>query len=888
MRAEQFQHIAKFELITKPHSFHLLSTVVSILVLTIGVSGPAQSQPRVLESGYPTLRGLDSGIHPESPTRTKVDLSGEWQYSTDDETWYSVRLPASVDYVGRMVFRRRVTVGDSLLAASSFKFVAFGVNYECEVYVNDIFAGRHIGGYTSFEFEIPDDALQVGSENTVKVVVSNTLTGRTTLPLRKQIWGWRNYGGIFRDVFLVATPRTWIDRLAVQTVLDPATGSGSVHVKAVLADRKNAQPDSLESDLSGGVVLSVELVDRFTGSIVAQAATEPLQLAPNKNFAADLSLPVENPKLWSPNKPELYLVRAALLASEGKRRTLVDETSQIVGFSSVRVEQSALLVNGVETVLKGVVWQEDIPLNGASLSYEQMEKDVVLIKSLGANAVRFAFRPPHPYMLNLCARYGLYALVEIPVWNVSTDILSDEAFRTLAESILRETVDRDQSNPAVIAWGVGSEFDSADDRAAEFVRRMRAFVHTLDLRPVYYGSSMMMNDACASAADLTGMIVPAVELKTFRRYLSDWKKTHPQQPLWVLGYGKEVDHENRNGYSDPMSQEAQARYFLQYYGAIKEAGAAGSFISAFSDWRGDRPVLTVDVTDRTVYPMGLVSAKREKRLAYEMVRALYNEEKISALPAGMHRPGFAIAHVLTGLFVILLVGYHYSYNRRFSESLKRALLRSYNFFADLRDLHTVSVLHTLLLASAISITFAGLCSSVLYHYRADRLFDYVLTFFVLSDVIKEEIIWVTWHPFGGIVVLTGLFFVAGLLVALLLRIVSLVLRAKATWFHVYSVSVWGASPVVILSPLAMSLFKIMENPLYIIPSFAVIAVFLVWTFLRVLKGISVVFETNSFRTFLGGSAFFLLVCGGLGGYYDSAYALSSYVSMVLHLMRNLG
>ncbi len=794
-----------------------------------------------------------------------------------------------MDYVGRMIFKRTVTISDSLLPASAFKFVSFGINYDCEVYVNDVYVGRHVGGYTSFALDIPLDALQIGSENTVKVVVTNVLTGRTTIPIRKGVWGWRNYGGLIRDVFLVATPRTWIDDLRARTAFDPTTGSGRVDVRATITNRTMPGADStMTGSDQSPMVVAVDLLDRFSGALVMQLMSQPVQASPNKNLPVQLELTVPNVKSWSPDHPELYLLRATLLRVDGKTRSRLDETSQNVGFSDVRISGRDLLVNGERTTLRGVVWQEDSPVYGASLTYEQMEKDVVLIKSLGANAIRFAFHPPHPYMLNLCARYGLYALEEVPVWNVAAEVLADDAFQTLAEGMVREMVERDQSKPAVIAWGVGTEFDSADERAAQFVRRMREAIHALDPRPVYYGTSLAQNDVCASAADIAALVVPPVDLRTFRRVLSDWKAAHPSQPLWLLGYGKEVDQQNRNGYSDPMSQEAQARFFLQFYGAVKEAGASASFISSFADWRGDRPVLTVDEADRYIAPLGLVSERRERRLSYDMVRSLYNEEKISALPAGSHRPGFPIAHVLTGLFVIVLVGYQYGYNRRFSEGFKRALLRSYNFFADLRDLRTVSAFHTLLLAAAISLTAAGLTSSVLYHYRTDHIFDAVLTFFILWDPLKEQIIWATWHPLGGIIALTGVYFLAGIVLALLIKIVGMILRTRATLFHVYSVSVWGAAPLIFLSPLAMSLFKIMENPAYIIPSLVIVAAFLLWSIMRILKGMSVVFETNALRTYLGGCFLILLTCGGIGVYYDSAYALGSYLSLVLHLVRNLG
>jgi hypothetical protein len=369
--------------------------------------------------------------------------------------------------------------------------------------------------------------------------------------------------------------------------------------------------------------------------------------------------------------------------------------------------------------------------------------------------------------------------------------------------------------------------------------------------------------------------------------LSEWKKNHSSQPLVVLGYGKEVEQNNRNGYSDPMSQEAQARFFIQYYTAIKEANAAGSFVLALTDWRGDRPLLNFGLGDRYVHPIGLLNQVREKRLAYEVVRVLYNEERITAIPAGNYRMSFPWVHVLVGLLVIVLIGYE-STNRRFAESLERALIRSYNFFVDLRDLHTVSIGHTLILSGAVSMTLAGLLSSIMYHYRVDRFADYIITYLCTIDYVKEQFIRATWHPLAGIVSLTCLFFIIGALLTLLMKVLALFIKAQVSWIHIYSVFVWGAAPIIFLSPLAMSLFKIMENPAYVVPSLVLIFLFLFWTFLRLLKGISVMCDLSPVKTYISGILVCIILLGGLFLYYDSVFALSSYLKFIVHLAQNLG
>ena len=77
------------------------------------------------------------------------------------------------------------------------------------------------------------------------------------------------------------------------------------------------------------------------------------------------------------------------------------------------------------------------------------------------NAIRFAFHPPHPYMLNLCDRYGIFCLEELPVWNAPGDIVGSDSYQVVVDGMIREMVQRDQANPSIIAWGIGNDFDSA-------------------------------------------------------------------------------------------------------------------------------------------------------------------------------------------------------------------------------------------------------------------------------------------------------------------------------------------------------------------------------------------------------------------------------------------
>lgn len=852
---------------------------------------PAIGQFRTYENGQGTLRGSDTGSHLDTATRTKIDLAGTWSFTRDNENWMEIQVPSSIDYEGKLTFVRKFTLDADQLSSAAFTFVALGINHEAEVYINDVFIGKHVGGYSTIEMNIPENVLQVGAENAVRIIVSNQLSARSTLPLRKQIWGWKNYCGILRDIYVLVTPRVWIDDLVVRSSLDEDLQRGTIHITSTLTSGPSQEslPDTTGRSLkSGAYTFVAELHNKFTDALIAQSAPVTVSLQSNRDVEVEASISVSGPRVWSPESPDLYKVKATIVSIEGKQRSVVDEFDRNVGFCRVKTRGSDLLVNGKPLVIRGVVWYEDSQDHGASLTYEQMEKDIALIKTLGANAIRFANHAPHPYMLNLCSRYGLFALVELPVWNVPGDILAQESFRALAEGMLNEMIQRDRHHPSLLAWGIGDDFDSADRRSRTYVEQLVAAARKLDDRPVYFGAWLIDKDVCSDLVDIAGLSLSTRDPKSTKQLLADWKKRNPNKPVFVLEYGKEVEHKNRNGYSDPMSQEAQARFFIQQFAIMKESNVAGSFAAAFADWRGDRPILTVQLEDPYVHPVGLLSLAREKREAFDVLKALYSGEKITALPIGRYRASVPFVHVLVGFVIIFVIAYLYHYNRRFNDTFKRSLLRPFNFYADLRDLHSVSIPQTLLLALSVSLTLAVICSSLFYHYRQDQLFDYLLTQLIISDALKEQLIRASWNPTEGILYFLLVFLAWYPLTAAAIRLFSTLVKARVSWYHAFSVAIWGSLPLVLLSPLGMSLFKLMENPVYVVPSFVIIAGFILWSFLRVLKGVSIIYDVSATKAYGGGLLVLLALAGMWLGYYESAYSFSSYVEFFLNIARSHG
>jgi hypothetical protein len=820
--------------------------------------------------------GSDAGFLLDTPTRIKIDLSGPWDATIGSAPAIPVRVPGVFDFPGTVQYQRSVKLSQEDLDRYKFHLVMLGADNAAEVTLNGEFFTGHTGGGTSVVEPIPGGLLQAGGENVFHVTVSNELDLRSTLPLRPAVWGMRNYGGISRDIYLLGTPFLYVKDVAVRSEVAENGLSARLSVRA-----KVEGADS--GDVPG---IYCELVEKMTGVSVARTPVVPLRKKGSEWEEAGAEFNVSSPRLWSPETPDLYLLRCFVVRPVGREYRVVDQYDVATGIRSVASAGGHLFLNGKRLFLRGVIWYEDHPVFGSAPTHEEREKDIVLIKNLGANIVRFIGRPPHPYMLNLCDRYGLLAMEELPAVRVPGPVLGTDNYGELAAGMLREMIVRDRNHPSVMAWGLGDEFEASHPDARVFVSSLARIARSLDTRLLYVGA-VAEAEGCTDLVDIAAVSFRAQDLKTFRSQAEEWHSSHRHQPVVAAKIGSEVQQGNRNGYSDPFSQEAQARYFLQRFEVLKALDYDGGIVWSFNDWRGDRPSLTVHSGDPTLHSMGLVSMARDKRLAYDAVRSVYHGEKFVALPMGTHTTGAPIVYVLAGFVVLIGMAYMYNANRRFRESLNRSMLNSYNFFADVRDQRSVSLAHTTLLGVVISLSVAIVTSSMLFRFRDNLAIDNFLSYLLIADGPKLAAITLIWNPLLCIGAGAGIYFLGLVLLAGGVHALRLFVRARIFPFHAYTVVIWSAAPLLILVPVGMILYRVMESSAYIIPSFVLCAGLSLWVYVRLLKGVSIILDVLSVKVYLVG-VLVVVAAGGMAyAYYDYAQSAPMYVSYVLSTLIHL-
>ena len=438
------------------------------------------------------------------PGRHTVSLDGYWQYiadpyetgfydyrykelkETDPNAYWNTDVPANrsdkkeFGYIDKQRLRvpgdwnsqdaRWLYYEGTLWYKKSFDFtkhrpgervfVYFGaVNYRADVYLNGKKLGAHTGGFTPFDFEIPEGLLKP-TGNYLVVKVDNKRYADEVPTLNTDWW---NYGGITRSVMLVEVPQTFIEDYEIQLAPDSATHiRGWVRLNA--APGAPGQPTAVPG--TAGQTPGTPAAETITVSIPELHIS---QTFPVRDNLASIDFPAPGLKRWSPDDPKRYRV----IVTAGR-----DRTEESIGFRTIQVKGTQLLLNGKPLFLRGVAMHEEIPQEGRR-AYSRQDAAQLLgwARELGCNMVRLAHYPHDESMTRMADSLGILVWSEIPVyWTID---FGNKAVLAKAREQLTEMITRDHNRASIIIWSVGNETPVSPVRT-EFMHTLIATAKGLD------------------------------------------------------------------------------------------------------------------------------------------------------------------------------------------------------------------------------------------------------------------------------------------------------------------------------------------------------------------------------------------------------------------------
>lgn len=333
-------------------------------------------------------------------------IPGSWNAATPELRYYD----------GLVWFQRKFTASPQPGKRAFLRFEA--VNYRAYVYLNGKEVGRHEGGFTPFVLEVTD-ALRAG-ENRLVVGADSTHDAQS---IPTTITDWDLYGGITRPVRLITTPATFID-------------------DATLALRPNGRIAG-ELRLQGPGAANQPVTVAIGKLASVRAVTDA-----NGRAVFDLAAPKALAR-WTPEQPALYDVR---FSGAG------DVLRERIGFRTIEVKGSQILLNGKPLYLRGISLHEEEfgPNPGRNITEQASRALLHEIKhGLKGNYVRLSHYPHSDTTVRLADEMGLLVWSEIPVyWTVDWD---NPAVLRKALAMQAETIYRDRNRAAVILWSVGNE-----------------------------------------------------------------------------------------------------------------------------------------------------------------------------------------------------------------------------------------------------------------------------------------------------------------------------------------------------------------------------------------------------------------------------------------------
>ena len=435
-------------------------------------------------------------------------------------------------YRGTCYFAKSLKADE--LPEGEVKYLQFeGVNSSCVVYWNNKEITKHDGGYSTFRVKLDD----IKDENLLVVEVDNSANDR----VYPQQADFTFYGGIYRDVSVIAVPENHFD-------LDYYGAPGIM----VTPEIKGADAEIEIKTFFKNDNCKVRYEIIADGEVIA-----------SKEDDDDAEFEIKNVHLWDGVKdPYLYTAKATLICDGVE----VDEVSTRFGCRAFQIDpQKGFILNGREYSLRGVSRHQDRPEVGNALTPEMHKEDLELILEMGANTIRLAHYQHSQVFYDLCDEAGLVLWAEIPYISSHMPTAYDNTI-----SQMKELVAQNYNHPSIVVWGLSNEITIAgsNPNLIKNHKDLNDMVHDMD-------KTRLTTIAAVSMCSPDDPYIHISDVVSYNHYFGwyggdtsmngpwfdDFHKKYPNTPIGISEYGCEaLDWHTSAPVQGDYTEEYQAYY----------------------------------------------------------------------------------------------------------------------------------------------------------------------------------------------------------------------------------------------------------------------------------------------------------------------------------------
>jgi len=604
--------------LSKHFLFHLLST--TFLLFLISISLKAQRITASINSDWKFHQGKLN--YPEQVSQSalweSINIPHSWNKfdTTDDQPGY---------YRGEGWYTKKLTIPE--IWKNKDIYLEFeGANQVTAVYLNGKKVGGHTGGYTGFNLNINEFVKFGAAGNELTVKVDNAFN-EDIPPLSADF---TFFGGLYRGVQLSVMDKVHfeMDNYGAKNLFVTTPGvsetKASVSIKGAITTTGNPTKNIavIASILYGNDLISTQQTKLKSGINTFEIA-----------FKA-----INNPKLWSPTAPNLYIVHTII--KDLSTGAILDELSNPLGFRWFKFDAaSGFHLNGKPLKLIGASRHQDFKNLANAVPDEIAIRDVELLKEMGGNFLRVAHYPQDQSVLEACDRLGILASVEIPIVNSITE---SEIFSNNCKTMQLEMIKQNFNHPSIIIWAYMNEILLRPPFANDTTRRESYFRNVAKLAreieeltrktdPSRY--TLIPNHGNFALYHRVGLTkIPMLvgwnlyqgwysgKLSGFADFLDMHHRLLPDQPLLITEYGADADY--RIHASKPIRFDKSIAYASVYHQFYLKAMLDRSFVAAAIAWNlADFSSEERGETDPHLNNKGLLTIDRKPKDTYYFYQA---------------------------------------------------------------------------------------------------------------------------------------------------------------------------------------------------------------------------------------------------------------------------
>ena len=419
-----------------------------------------------------------------------------------------------------------------------------GANSSADLYVNGTHIAHHDGGYSTWRADITDAA---GTSGDVLLVLGVDNSAKETV--YPQMADFTFYGGLYRDVNLIAVPESHFDLtyyggpgIAVTPVMEGDDARVTTHV--YLTDAQPSQ--TLHYVLRDGEDREIAHAD------LSAQQTQWETVIPKAHR-------------WDGRKdPYLYTAEVTLIDGD----VGLDRVSARFGCRSFAIDpQKGFFLNGRSYPLHGVSRHQDRWGIGNALLPEHHREDMDLICEVGANTIRLAHYQHDQFFYDLCDERGMIVWAEIPYISRHMNRADENAVAQM-----KELITQNYNHPSIVVWGLSNEITMTMTDEADMLRVHRALndlCHEMD-------KTRLTTLAAVSPCPINAMVVHIPDVVSYNHYFGwyggdpsmngPWfdrfHEAYPNTPIGMSEYGCEALNWHT---SDPRQGDYTEEYQAHYH-----------------------------------------------------------------------------------------------------------------------------------------------------------------------------------------------------------------------------------------------------------------------------------------------------------------------------------